>query len=100
MRFVDVWSVAASESYEFRGATCSLDANARWLDQLSKILGRPVTGYVTQLRHAYALWDHGRGVLQLAGIHAAGPPLPARTVKFRPRSGVPRGSYCVWHPVG
>jgi hypothetical protein len=77
-----------------------LDANARWLDQLSKILGRPVTGYVMQLRHAYALWDHDRGVPQLVGIHATGPPLPVRTLKFRPRSGVPRGSYCVWHPAG
>ena len=98
MRFVDVWSVAPSESHEFRGATCSWNANAHWLARLATILHRPVNGYVTQLRHAYALWDHGRGVLQLAGIAAGGPPLPARTAKFRPHGGAPRGSYCVWHP--
>jgi hypothetical protein len=98
MRFVDVWSVAASESHEFRGATCSLDANARWLAQLAAILGRPVKGYVTELRHAHALWDHGRGVLRLAGIEAAGPSLPARTVRFRPGGAAPRDSYCVWRP--
>ena len=98
MRFVDVWSVAPSESHEFRGATCSWSANAHWLARLATILDRPVNGYVTRLRHAYALWDHGRGVLQLAGIAAGGPPLPARTAKFRPHGGVPRGSYCAWHP--
>jgi hypothetical protein len=99
MRFVDVWSVASSESHEFRGATCSWMADAHWLARLATVLGRPVKGYVTELRHAHALWDHGRGVLQLAGIDAGGPPLPARTVRFRPHSGVPRGSYCVWHPA-
>jgi hypothetical protein len=99
MKFVDVWSTAASETYEFRGATCSWNANAHWLARLSSAVGRPVTGYVTQLRHAYALWDHGRGVLQLAGIPAGGPPLPARAVRFRPRAGVPAGSYCVFHPA-
>jgi hypothetical protein len=99
MRFVDVWSVAASEAREFRGATCSWNANARWLAQLATTLHRPVTGYVTELRHAHALWDHGRGVLQLAGIRAGGPSLPARSVQFRPHAGVPAGSYCVWHPA-
>ena len=100
MRFIDVWSVSASETYEFRGATCSWNANARWLARLATMLDRPVTGYVSQLRHAYALWDHGRGVLQLADIHATGPPLPARSVQFRPHAGPPQGSYCVWHPAG
>lgn len=99
MRFIDVWSVAASETREFRGATCSWDANAHWLSRLAAVLHRPVTGYVTRLRHAYALWDHGRGVLQLAGVQAAGPSLPARAVQFRPHGGVPAGSYCVWHPA-
>lgn len=99
MQFVDIWSVAPSESYEFRGATCSLDANARWLAQLAGILGRPVRGYVTELKHAHALWDHGRGALRLAGIQTTGPPLPARTVRFRPHKAVPHGSYCVWHPT-
>ena len=98
MRFVDVWSVAPSETHEFRGATCSLDANARWLAQLAAVRNRPVKGYVTELRHAHALWDHGRGVLRLAGIGAGGPPLPTRTVRFRPHGGVPRASYCVWSP--
>jgi hypothetical protein len=98
MRFVDVWSVAASETHEFRGATCSLDANARWLAQLATLRGRPVTGYVTRLHHAYALWDHGRVVLRLAGIQTGAPPVPARAVQFRPDGSVPSGSYCVWHP--
>jgi hypothetical protein len=99
MRFVDVWSVGASEVREFRGATCSLDANARWLGQLAAVLGRPVTGYVTRLRHAYALWNHGRGVLRLAGIHTSGPPLPARAMRFRPGGATPPGSYCTWKPA-
>lgn len=98
MRFIDVWSVAASESHEFRGATCSWDANARWLAQLAAILGHPVGGHVTELKHAHALWDHGRGIFQLAGIQAGGPPLPARTVRFRPHGGVPHSSYCAWSP--
>jgi hypothetical protein len=98
MQFIDVWSVARSESHEFRGATCSWNANARWLSQLATIGGGQVKAYVTELRHAHALWDHGRGVLQLAGIQAGGPPLPARTVRFRPQGGVPHGSYCAWHP--
>ena len=98
MRFVDVWSVAPSEAHEFRGATCSLDANARWLAQLASILGHPVTGYATTLLHAHALWDHGRSVLQLAGVGAGVPPLPARAVRFRPGAPAARSSYCVWHP--
>lgn len=99
MRFVDVWSVAASEAHEFRGATCSQDANARWLAQLASILQHPVTGYVTTMRHAHALWEHGRSVLALAGIGAAAPALAARTVRFRPGARAPAGSYCSWHPA-
>jgi hypothetical protein len=98
MRFVDVWSVAASEAHEFHGATCSLDANAGWLAQLATVLGRPVTGYATQLLHAHALWDHGRGVLRLAGIGAGSRQLPARRVQFRPGTPAPADSYCVWQP--
>ena len=98
MRFVDVWSTAPSESFEFRGATCSLDANARWLAQLAADVHGPVTGYVTALKHAHALWDHGRGVLQLAGIGSGSPPLPARGIRFRPGATPPRDSYCVWQP--
>jgi hypothetical protein len=100
MRFVDVWSVAASEAHEFHGATCSMDADARWLAQLATISGRSVTGYATELLHAHALWNHGRSVLQLAGIGPGGPPLPARRISFRPHTTPPPRSYCVWHPVG
>jgi hypothetical protein len=99
MRFVDVWSVAPSEAHEFRGATCSQDANARWLAQLATIFGHPVAGYVTRLQHAYALWFHGRGVLGLAGIGHDPPKLPARRVLFRPGAPAPPGSYCVWQPA-
>lgn len=98
MRFVDVWSVAPSEAHEFRGATCSEDASARWLAQLATILGRPVSGYATELPHAHALWNHGRSVLQLSGIGSGAPPLPAHRVRFRPGAPVQSDSYCVWHP--
>ena len=98
MRFVDVWSVAPSETHEFRGATCSQDANARWLAQLATILQHPITGYATKMRHAHALWEHGRSVLALAGIGAGAPPLAARAVRFLPGAPAPAGSYCVWHP--
>ena len=98
MRFIDVWSVAPSEAHEFRGATCSVDANARWLSQLATIAGHPVSGYVTQLQHAHALWNHGRGVLRLAGIGRLSPRLPARRVVFQPGGTTPSGSYCVWQP--
>ncbi len=98
MRFVDVWSLAASEVHEFRGATCSEDANARWLGELATVAGHPVAGYVTQLQHAHALWDHGRSVLRLAGIGRAASPLPARRVLFQPGEAAPTDSYCVWQP--
>src|SRR5262249_28275659 len=98
MRFIDVWSVAPSEVHEFRGATCSMDANARWLAQLATISGRPIAGYVTELPHAHALWNHGRSVLRLAGIGRAAPLLPARIVRFQPGATAPADSYCVWQP--
>jgi hypothetical protein len=98
MRFIDVWSTAPSEVHEFRGATCSVDASARWLAQLASIAGRPVAGYVTQLPHAHALWNHGRSVLRLAGIGRGAPPLPARRVLFRPGATPPASSYCVFRP--
>ena len=75
MRFVDVWSVSDGERREFRGATCSLTANATWLAALASKLGRPVTGYVTQMRHAHALWDRGMGLMQLAVGPNDGKPL-------------------------
>jgi hypothetical protein len=94
MRFVDVWSVSDSERREFRGATCSLTANATWLAALASKLGRPVTGYVTQMRHAHALWDRGMGLMQLAGSPNGGKPLDAKAVTFEPGAPAPAGSYC------
>ena len=98
MKFVDIWSLAPSEVHEFRGATCSEDASARWLSQLAGVAGRPVAGYVTQMQHAHALWEHGRSVLRLAGIGHTQPPLAARKVLFRPSAAVPANSYCLWQP--
>ena len=98
MLLIDVWSLAPSEVHEFRGATCSQDASARWLAQLATVAGHPVAGYVTQLQHAHALWDHGRGVLRLAGIGHGSPPLPARRVLFQPGAAPPASSYCTFQP--
>jgi len=94
MRLVVVWSVAAGEKREFRGATCSRRANAEWLANLARVLGRPVIGYVTKMPHAHALWDRGPGLLALAGLPNHGKPLPGRRVAFRPDGTVPAGSYC------
>lgn len=95
MRFVDVWSTSAAEEKEFRGATCGRLANALWLGKLATLLGRPVTGYVTRMPHAHALWDRGQGLLQLAGVRPAAKPLAARPVAFAPGVNVPPpGSYC------
>jgi hypothetical protein len=94
MRLVVVWSLAAGEQREFRGATCSRLANAQWLADLSQVLGRPLDAFVTKLPHAHALWDRGRGLLALAGIATNGKPLLARRVTFRPDGVVPPGSYC------
>ncbi len=94
MRLVVVWSLAAGEQREFRGATCSRLANAQWLADLSQVLGRPLDAFVTKLPHAHALWDRGRGLLALAGIATGGKPLLARRVTFRPDGTVPPNSYC------
>lgn len=93
MRFVDVWSVSEAERREFVGATCSRLANAQWMADLAGVLRRPVTAYVTQLRHAHALWSNGRGLLALAGL-GPGPPLRARAFTFAPGAPVPAGSDC------
>jgi len=98
MRFIDIWSLAPSEVREFRGATCSEDASARWLSQLATVAGHPVAGYVTQMQHAHALWEHGRSVLRLAGIGHAQPPLAARRVLFQPGAAPPASSYCTFQP--
>ena len=94
MAFVDVWSIGPGEKREFRGATCSRLANAQWLADLARLLGQPVTGYVTQLPHAHALWHRGPGLLELAGIAHAIAPVPARPTVFRPDGRVPAGSFC------
>jgi pimeloyl-ACP methyl ester carboxylesterase len=95
MRFVDVWSTSPGEEREFRGATCSRLANGHWLALLATRLGEPVTGYVTQMPHAHALWDRGQGLLQLAGVRSTTKPLLARRVTFAPRAAkLPAGSYC------
>src|SRR5581483_11485185 len=93
MKLVDVWSVSPEEKREFLGATCDRAANANWLNELAGKLGQPVTGYVTHLRHAYALWDYGRGLLALAGFGAAAPPRTLRTFSFAPNGSPPAGSY-------
>jgi len=95
MRFVDVWSTSAAEKREFNGATCGRLANAYWLWRLATVLHVPVTGYVTRMPHAHALWDRGQGLLQLAGVRPASRPLRARAVTFAPASSAPPpGSYC------
>ena len=94
MTFVDVWSVAAEERREFVGATCSRSANAQWLSDLANRLGGPVDGYVTQLGHARALWNHGPSLLALTGLGASTQPLPARRIRFLPTAPVPAASYC------
>ena len=93
MRLVVVWSIALSEQREFRGATCSRLANAQWLSNLARIAG-PLTGYVTHMRHAHALWDRGRGLLAIAGIPNSGKPLPGRAINFAADGVVPAESYC------
>jgi hypothetical protein len=94
MKLVVVWSLAASEVREFLGATCSRLADAQWLADLAQLLGKPVTGYVTHLPHAHALWDRGQGLLRLAGIVTTGKALLAHAVTFAPDGQVPTGSYC------
>jgi len=93
-RFVDVWSVGAAEKREFNGATCSASANARWLRDLAIRLRRPVTGYVTQLRHADALRNWWRELLALGGLDRPYRTLPARAIVFSPAAPLPAASYC------
>ena len=94
MRFVDVWSVGAKEAREFSGAMCQRRANAFWLRRLSRLLHRPVTGYVTHLQHARALWDWWRQLLALAGLTTTRYPLPAAAYRFRAGEAIHAGSYC------
>jgi pimeloyl-ACP methyl ester carboxylesterase len=94
LQLVVVWSVAADEQREFNGATCGRLANAEWLSRLATVLGRPVTGYVTTLPHAHALWDRGQALLGFAGVWHGGKPLLARRVAFQPGVPPPASSYC------
>jgi pimeloyl-ACP methyl ester carboxylesterase len=94
MKLVVVWSVSPAERREFVGATCSLLANAQWLSELAGVLGRPVSGYVTQLPHAHALWSYGQSLLALASLAPAPRSLPAHEFTFRPGAPVPAGSDC------
>jgi len=94
MSFVDIWSVSPHEQHEFNGATCSVTANAEWLQQLAVLLGRPVDGYVTELQHGHSLWDYGRSVLALAGLGTISRPLPGRRVVFTRGGPIPTDSVC------
>jgi pimeloyl-ACP methyl ester carboxylesterase len=93
-KLVVIWSTSPREEHEFRGATCSRLANAQWLSALAGILKQPVTGYVTQLPHAHALWDRGQALLALAGDGHTDKPLLATPVTFKPDKNPPPESYC------
>jgi pimeloyl-ACP methyl ester carboxylesterase len=94
MRLVDVWSVAPTAAREFNGAMCSIRSNAFWLRRLARILHRPVPGYVTGLRHAFALWDWWRQLLPLAGLAPSAGTFPATEVVFQGERPIPHASYC------
>ena len=95
MRLLDVWSVAPAQAHEFNGGMCSVRSNAFWLRQLARVLHHPVTGYVTQLPHAVALWDWWRQLLALAALTRTSGSLPATTITFHPQQRIPEGSYCL-----
>jgi pimeloyl-ACP methyl ester carboxylesterase len=94
MRLLDVWSVSPNVAREFNGAVCSLRSNALWLRRLAQILHRPMTAYVTRLRHAYALWDWWRQLLGLARLSPRRGTLPATTLALRAGDSIPSTSYC------
>jgi pimeloyl-ACP methyl ester carboxylesterase len=94
MRLIDVWSVAPTEAREFNGAMCSISSNALWLRRLARILHRPMPGYVTGLRHAFALWDWWRQLLALAGLAPSAGTFPATEVIFHGGRPIPYASYC------
>ncbi|MBV8462887.1 MAG: hypothetical protein JO368_06315 [Acidimicrobiales bacterium] len=94
MRFVDVWSVGASETREFNGAMCSPASNGIWLRRLAGILRHPVTAYVTRLRHAYALWYRWRQLLALASLAPKSGAFPGKRLTFRQQERLPAASTC------
>lgn len=81
-----IWSVAPDEAREFKGATCSVAANATILQRLANTLAEPVSGWVTTSRHGHDLWDHGRRIMRGE--------LPGRKVSFRPGGSVPPWAVC------
>ena len=94
MRLIDVWSVATVGAREFNGAMCSLRSNAYWLRRLSRVVHHPVLGYVTELRHAVALWDWWRQLLALAKLAPAMGALPATAITFQAGRPISSASYC------
>jgi pimeloyl-ACP methyl ester carboxylesterase len=94
MRLLDVWSVSPLQAREFNGAMCAIRSNAFWMRRLAEILHRPTIGYVTELRHAVALWDWWRQLLPLAGLAPARGSLPATAITFRAEHPIPAASYC------
>jgi pimeloyl-ACP methyl ester carboxylesterase len=94
-KLVVSWSVAPDEKEEFFGATCAREANAQWLAQLATILGEPVVGYVSRLRHAQLLHRWGTELAAVAGlVEAPATPLPVDEVSFEPYLRPPVRSYC------
>ena len=85
-RVVVVWSVAVEEQRLFRGATCDVDADAATLSRLSRVLRRPVTGWVTHSRHGVDFWRYGQATVE-------GHP-PGRPVVFTPTGRIPAGAVC------
>jgi pimeloyl-ACP methyl ester carboxylesterase len=95
MQFVIGWSVSAAEKREFRGGTCSLTADAKWVAKLATVLGRPLVAQVTMLPHGDLLRYWGQHLLARAGIVPPfATPLPGITFTFAPNRAAPAGSYC------
>lgn len=81
-----IWSTAPAEKREFAGATCDRTANADTLQQLADHLHTAVSGWVTQSRHGYDLWDHGREIM--AGHE------PGTEISFTPGRPIPAAATC------
>ncbi len=81
-----VWSVAAAERREFRGATCNATANAGRLAALAKEIGKPVAAWVTQNRHGVTFWRYGARLVEGTAV--------GTRVVFGPDGRIPAGSTC------